>query len=101
MTEFDRKWVRGGAPEGESLVGSADIQSLADLANSFEVIQTMRLVPFGKEAVIQLVLAVALPIVPLLLTMFRRRVPDAPERCGGVPAGRRRREGAGVSNEWD
>jgi hypothetical protein len=70
VTEFDHKWIRGGAPEGEPLVGSADIQSLADLANSFEVVQTMRLVPFGKEAVIQLVLAVALPILPLLLTMF-------------------------------
>jgi hypothetical protein len=70
VTEFDHKWVRGGAPEGEPLVGSADIQSLADLANSFEVVQTMRLVPFGKEAVIQLVLALVLPIMPLLLTMF-------------------------------
>jgi hypothetical protein len=70
VTEFDRKWVRGGAPADEPLVGSADIQSLADLENSFEVVQTMRLVPFGKEAVIQLVLALVLPILPLLLTMF-------------------------------
>jgi hypothetical protein len=67
VTEFDRKWIRGGAPEGEPLVGSADIRSLADLANSFEVVQTMRRVPFGREAVIQLVAASVLPIPPLLL----------------------------------
>jgi hypothetical protein len=70
VIEFDRKWVRGGAPADEPLVGSADIQSLADLANSFEVIRGMRPFPFGKEAVIQLVVTVALPFLPLLLTMF-------------------------------
>ena len=49
--EFDRKWLRGGAPAGESLVGSADIQSLADLGNSFEVVKGMRLVPFTMQTV--------------------------------------------------
>ena len=67
---FDRKWIRGGAPEDEPLVGSADIQSLADLANSFDVIQKMRAFPFSWDVVIQLVVTVALPILPLLLTMF-------------------------------
>ena len=52
--EFDRKWLRGGAPAGEPLVGSADIQSLADLDNSFEVVRDMRLVPFNLQAVLQL-----------------------------------------------
>src|SRR5262249_39119461 len=33
---FDSKWLRGGAPPDEPLLGSADIQSLADLGNSFE-----------------------------------------------------------------
>ena len=40
VREFDAKWLRGGAPAGEPLVGSADIQSLADLGNSFEVVRT-------------------------------------------------------------
>jgi hypothetical protein len=70
VTEFDRKWVRGRGPEGEPLMGSADIQSLADLANSFAVIREMSPFPFGKEAVIQIVVTVALPFLPLLLTMF-------------------------------
>ena len=70
VMDFDRKWVRAGAPADEPLMGSADIQSLADLGNSFEVIREMRPFPFGKEAVIQIVVTVALPFLPLLLTMF-------------------------------
>ena len=30
VQEFDEKWIRGGAPADEALIGSADIQSLAD-----------------------------------------------------------------------
>lgn len=67
---FDSKWVSGPSPEGEALLGSADIQSLADLANSFQVVQSMRTVPFGKEALLQLNAMIALPLLPLGLTMF-------------------------------
>ena len=45
VREFDAKWLRGGAPADEPLVGSADIQSLADLGNSYEVVRTMRIAP--------------------------------------------------------
>ena len=68
--EFDAKWLRGGAPEGEQLIGSADIQSLADLGNSYEVVRGMRMVPFGKDAVLQLSIATVAPILPLVLTMM-------------------------------
>jgi hypothetical protein len=68
--EFDAKWLRGGAPADEPLIGSGDIQSLADLGNSLEVVQTMRVVPFTKEAILLLVLATLAPIVPLVLTMM-------------------------------
>jgi hypothetical protein len=67
---FDAKWLRGGAPAEEALVGSGDIQSLADLANSFEVVQTMRLAPVTKEGIFQLVAATLAPLVPLALTMM-------------------------------
>ena len=40
--ENDRKWLRGAAPRDEPLVGSAGIQSLADLGNRFEVVKEMR-----------------------------------------------------------
>jgi hypothetical protein len=69
VREFDSKWLRSGAP-GEQLVGSSDIQSLADLSNSFEVVWTMRIAPFTKEAIITLAAATVAPIAPLLLTMM-------------------------------
>ena len=68
--EFDHKWLRGGAPADEPLLGSADIQSLADLGNSFEVVKEMRLVPFTMQTVLQLAVITLLPVAPLLLTMI-------------------------------
>ena len=70
VREFDAKWLRGGAPAGEPFVGSGDIQSLADLANSYEVLQTMRILPVTKEAVLRLTVLTLLPIAPLLLTLM-------------------------------
>ena len=67
---FDAKWIRGQRDPNETLVGSADIQSLADLANSVEVIQTMRIVPFSKETVFQLGVITLAPLLPLTLTMI-------------------------------
>jgi len=69
VREFDAKWLRGGADAAEPLVGSADIQSLADLSNSFQVIRGMRFVPFSKETIMQLAMITVAPISPLLLTM--------------------------------
>jgi hypothetical protein len=70
VREFDAKWLRGGAPAGEPLVGSADIQSLADLANSFEVVRTMQIAPITRDSLLRLVAATLAPIVPLALTMM-------------------------------
>jgi hypothetical protein len=70
VIEFDRKWLRGMAPQDEPLVGSGDIQSLNDLAGSFEVVHSMRLFPFGKAAVLQTAVLVLLPVLPLALTLI-------------------------------
>jgi hypothetical protein len=70
VREFDTKWLRGGAPADEPLVGSGDIQSLADLSNSFEVVRTMRIAPVTKEAFVQLLVATLAPVVPLALTLM-------------------------------
>ena len=70
VREFDGKWLRGGAPAGEPLVGTADIQSLADLGNSFEVVTEMRCVPFTVRTAMQLAVAALVPVLPLTLTMF-------------------------------
>lgn len=70
VREFDAKWLRGGAPADEPFVGSGDIQSLADLGNSFEVVRTMNVAPVSKDAILRLAAAVVVPVVPLLLTMM-------------------------------
>lgn len=70
VSEFDSKWVRGGAVGDEQLMGSSDIQSLADLANSFQVIRDIRSIPFDKDTFIQVTLFVLIPILPLVLTMI-------------------------------
>jgi hypothetical protein len=71
VREFDDKWLRGGvAAARETLVGSADIQSLADLANSFDVVRTMRVAPITRDALLVVVFATLVPLVPLALTMM-------------------------------
>jgi hypothetical protein len=70
VREFDEKWLRGGAPANEQLVGSGDIQSLADLGNSFEIVKGMKVVPFGKDTLLRLAVISLAPVAPLLLTMM-------------------------------
>jgi hypothetical protein len=70
VSEFDLKWVRGGAAVDEPLVGSGDIQSLADLGNSFQVVRDINPFPFGRDTVIQLAFFTVLPGLPLVLTMI-------------------------------
>lgn len=67
---FDTKWVRGAAPSDEPLVGSSDIQSLADLSNSYAIVESMNAVPVSRSAIMQFVFATILPFGPLLLTMM-------------------------------
>jgi hypothetical protein len=69
VREFDDKWVRGGHPPAEPLVGSADVQSLADLGNSYELVRDMSVVPITRNAIVQLAVITLVPVAPLLLTM--------------------------------
>jgi hypothetical protein len=59
--QFHAKWVTHTTPTDEPLLGTGDIQSLADLGNSYQVIQKMKLVPVAKE---HLFGAVAPPLIP-------------------------------------
>lgn len=67
---FHTKWIEGKSTSDEQLLGSADIQSLADLGSSFEYIGRMRVVPFGTRVIIQLAVVTSLPCLPLLLIVF-------------------------------
>ncbi len=67
---FDRKWIPGDRPADEPLVGGGDIPSPADLANSFSVVRSITPTPFGRSSLIGLAAIIALPLLPLTLTMF-------------------------------
>lgn len=68
--EFDRKWLRGEAARNEHLMGSPDLQSLADLSNSFQVVRDIRSFPIDKDTLIQIVAFTLVPVLPLVLTMI-------------------------------
>ena len=70
VRQFDEKWIRGRAPSGEALVGSADIQSLADLGNSYALVNAMRPVPFSLQIAMSLALMTVAPLLPLTLTVI-------------------------------
>ena len=67
---FHRKWVAGEAPPDEPLLGSSDIQSLADLGNSFGVIREMRIFPFSQQQILQIAVITSLPGLPLIFLVM-------------------------------
>jgi hypothetical protein len=69
VTDFQEKWVREGG-RGETVLGTADIQSLADLANTYAVVREMRIVPFSTKDVLRLAWVTAIPMLPLLFTIM-------------------------------
>lgn len=67
---FEDKWIRNGAPSDKELLGTGDIQALADLGNSYSVVREMRIVPFGLKDLTRLAGATAAPLLPLTLTII-------------------------------
>jgi hypothetical protein len=65
--EFDRKWIHYSEPPSEPLLGSGDIQSLADLANSYQVIKEMSIAPITKGLVIKLAVLASAPLIPVIV----------------------------------
>src|SRR5262249_36026835 len=67
---FHEKWIDGHRQESDELLGTGDIQSLADLGNSFGFIALMRQVTFGTDLIVNLAVAVAAPLAPLVLAII-------------------------------
>jgi hypothetical protein len=65
---FDEKWLAAGSSQSVSPLGTGDIQSLSDLANSYEVVRTTRFVPFDKATIVRLAVCIGLPLLPLTFT---------------------------------
>jgi hypothetical protein len=66
-TGFDDRWI--AQPREDDLLGTADIQSLADLGNSYRIVQDMRVVVFDRRDLVILVVGLLLPLCPLVLTV--------------------------------
>jgi len=64
---FERKWVRATEQPSEPLLGTSDIQSLADLGNSYALVRDMSFMPITKMLVIQLAAQASLPLIPVVL----------------------------------
>jgi hypothetical protein len=71
VSAFDRKWLRDETATGESQLGTGDIQSLADLTNSVNIIDRMRTVPIGRRLIVVIAATAVLPLIPLLLLKFQ------------------------------
>jgi hypothetical protein len=69
VESFQQKWV-AEKTKSEEFLGAADIQSLADLGNSYAVVREMRITPFGLQDIARLAAVNAAPMVPLLLTVW-------------------------------
>jgi hypothetical protein len=67
---FESKWIESRSGDAEPLLGSADIQSLADLAGSFDVVRQMRPYPFHPRVVAILGVAAVGPLLPLALIEY-------------------------------
>jgi hypothetical protein len=69
-SSFHRKWILDSRKTKEPLLGTGDIQSLADLGNSYSFVRKMNLIPMGFVTPTILTLACLIPMTPLVLTMM-------------------------------
>ena len=67
MRLFEAKWIRGG--RSEPVLGTADIQSLADIGNAYQVVLTTRVTVFHPMRIKNLAIAVVVPMLPLVATV--------------------------------
>jgi hypothetical protein len=65
---FDDKWVKSLDTSESSLLGSNDVSSLVNLGFAYEHVEKMQLIPLDKKALVVLVLAALIPLIPLVGT---------------------------------
>jgi hypothetical protein len=70
VNEFEQKWVGAGGALQPDLLGSPDLQSLADLSNSVSVVRNMRLAPISRRILMALAIPALLPMLPLVLFVY-------------------------------
>lgn len=65
---FHRKWVAGDPDAGERVLGTADIQSLSDLGQAFQVASKSRVFVFSMRNVVVVWAAGLVPMLPLVMS---------------------------------
>jgi hypothetical protein len=65
IDQFDRRWIHPG--RDENVLGTSDIQSLADLGNSYRFVDETVPIPFHWKDVTAVALSMIVPILPLYL----------------------------------
>jgi hypothetical protein len=68
VSRFESKWMR--RDESGEMLGSGDIQSMADLGGTFERMVEMRIFAIDRRTAMSFLLAIVAPMLPLLLTMM-------------------------------
>ncbi len=64
--EFQKKWIEGGAGD-EPFLTAPEISTLTDFAASYEKLEKLQPFPADKGAFIQVAVAVAIPMLPVIL----------------------------------
>jgi hypothetical protein len=67
---FEEKWMRHSDQEASELLKNDDIRSLSELSNVYSNVRQMHLVPFWTNDIVRLAVAVAVPLLPLSLTVL-------------------------------
>jgi hypothetical protein len=70
VNKFEEKWLNGSPVPPEPLLGTPDLQSLADLANSVGVVRNMRWVPVSTRLLVAVAAAGLMPMAPLFLFKY-------------------------------
>jgi hypothetical protein len=63
---FENRWIGHDGPEDDALLGSADIQSLADMQNSVGAVHDVRFLPLDTRILVMFALGIVLPALALL-----------------------------------
>lgn len=67
---FERRWSGADESQQQHLLDKPDLQTLAALSDSVNIVRTMRWVPLSPLLVANLAVAALLPLLPLLLLKF-------------------------------
>ena len=69
MTKYgqlvDRRWIKGETLQNDELLSAPEIGPVADITSLFKVVEEIRTIPLRKKAIVQLVVAALLPLIPV------------------------------------